>query len=147
MKRTSSILLLFTLLQVIITSCSSLPSESEARKTLEAKISEESKGRIELLEFKKTNGLSQNMFGQEIYILEFNALIEFKEGGYKEDQMEGVDFNNFFILGKNTLTVAAGFATYFEKGKTVKLEGKIDYEKTENGWRPSKSMDNKAVKE
>ncbi len=139
MKRSTSILLFFIILQAIFTGCSSLPSEPDARKALEEKIIKESEGNIVLLEFNKTNGIKD---GEEGYTLEFNALIEFKERGSKSELFgsSGYNFSNFKLvdfLGMKS----------FEKGSQVKLEGKIYFEKTENGWRPHEEMQIKSIEE
>ena len=139
MKRSTPILLFFTILQAIFTGCSSLPSEAEARKALEEKINKESEGNIVLLEFNKTNGIKD---GEEGYTLEFNALIEFKERGSKSEYYgsNGYNFSNFKLvdfLGMKT----------FKKGSQVKLEGEMYFEKTENGWRPREEMRIKSIKE
>ncbi len=128
------------LMQLIFTSCSSLPSESEAKKSLKDKIEKESKGKIELIEFSKTNGLNQNIFGKEIYTVEFSALIELKEAGYKDLGPDGVNFNYFNMYEKEKGRWEFRMDKYLEKGFKAKLKGAIDYEKTENGWRPSEHM-------
>jgi hypothetical protein len=154
MKKSKSILLFFILLLTIFAGCSSLPSESDAKKYLEAKISEESKGNIELVLFQKTNGVELDGFGQKLYDMEFIASVEVTKDGYKKrdgyksigsrnfsfdfyEQLPKIDMFDYSVFGSPVSEV--------KKGQRFELKGAMRYEKTENGWRIAKQLDKDAI--
>ena len=132
-------LLLLSLTIFSLASCSTDPSSSDGKGILGEKISEESKGKIKLISFEKTNAIKKSMFGQEQYTLEYSATIEFQQEGWV-----GENFNNFQIRDKKSegwdeyfLSISNGNSKHFNIGDKVKLTGKMTFEKTEKGWRPT----------
>lgn len=139
-KLTKGVGMMVILLPLIFMGCSSLPGEKDAKKDLESKINEESNGKIELIAFEKTNGLKQVVFGQELYEIEFNATIEFKEDAYKSYNLDGVEYTNFYVSEKGKGVLANYMEKLIKKGQKVNLTGSMDYEKTEKGWRATDFM-------
>jgi len=139
-KLTKGVGIMVILLPLIIMGCSSLPDEKDAKKDLEFKINKESNGKIELIAFEKTNGLKHVVFGQELYEIEFNATIEFKEDAYKSYNLDGVEYTNFYVSEKGKGVLANYMEKLIEKGQKVNLTGSMDYEKTEKGWRATDLM-------
>lgn len=84
---------------------SSYPSESEARKVLEAQTAEHSLFKVR--SFTKTNGMGDD----KRYTLEYDAELE-------------------CVQQASTLVLRL-----CEAGQISKTSGKIEFEKTENGWR------------
>ena len=124
-----------------IYSCSSTPSQSDAKKTLEDMINQQSEGKITLAEFKKTNGVKNEIFGQEVYQLEFSYTIEFNQECWKVgNALEGY-FSNFKVWDKEPelgFNLFGATTKHFDKGEKMTLKGAYTYEKTENGWRKVK---------
>ncbi len=141
MKKLNSRIMQIALLILvsIFCGCSSLPSETDAKNDLKKMIDEQSKGKIELLKFEKTNGVKSNVFGQEFYELEFSFVIEFKEECWKSNTDRSGYFTNFWIMAKGPEgaieNLMYGHPKQFKKGDKINLTGKMSFEKTENGWR------------
>lgn len=120
----------FLIILFIVSGCSSLPSETDAKNDLKKRIDEQSNGKIELIKFEKTNALKQNIFGSEEYIIEFKAQIKLNEAGYISEWLHEIDVFKFYDH-------PGWHREFYEKDITLNLTGKVDYEKTEKGYRPS----------
>jgi|GEM_PF-3270280 len=137
MKKQIIIISLFLLSALTLQNCSNdkTPSESEARQALGDVIFEKSEGRLRLTEFNKTNGLTYNIFGREIYTLEYSATVELLESGYNSrvfnSESRVINRDNDFSTFKGYYT----YGVYLEAGIQAFITGKICFEKTENGWR------------
>lgn len=131
-KHNSKILYVtFFILTSIVLGCSSLPSENDAKNDLKKLIEEQSKGNIELLKFEKTNALKQNVFGFEEYTIEVKIQIKLNEEGFlKYNALEG-ELDGFNLYPKRH----HGFSKFFDKSTLMNLKGKVEYEKTEKGYR------------
>ena len=112
----------------------SKPSESSARQTIEEQIQKNSQGKLKLRDFKKTNGIEREIFGQKMYELQYEAVIE--------------PLANCWFIEPNSTSVKARIsepyvclqqcsfcsATPLKKGELHKVNGSIHYEMTEKGW-------------
>lgn len=146
MKKSKSILLFFILIQFIFAGCSSLPSESDARKYLEAKISEESKGNIELVIFQKSNGIEQDVFGQKLYDMEFFATVEILKDGHTNDYKGKFSFKFYDQPdARPSFQQILMPRSEAKKGQRFELKGTLRYEKTEKGWRIAKQFGKDAI--
>src|SRR5438270_10564011 len=63
----------------LFTSCSSSPTEDDARHILEQKIQDQSEGVIKLLSFHKTDGIERDIKGTKGYQIDYTAEVEFLE--------------------------------------------------------------------
>jgi hypothetical protein len=113
----------FVAVAALVFACgSSYPSESTARKVMEAHLARlfppNKGGAITLKSFTKTNGVGDDKH----YTIEFDAEIEtlLTKEGLAEAKRQGV---------------CAAEATEANCVKLRKRSGKIQFEKTENGWR------------
>ena len=108
--------LLFVLLLVVLflfVACSSAPSESEGKKALDDRGAKANLFRVK--SFTKTNGISD----EHTYTMMYKAELEcLRSGSILFSGME-----NF-----NAITCQ-------NKGQTDEVEGRLVFEKTENGWR------------
>ena len=68
---------------IFISSCQSIDgdiiSETQAKEIVLKQIKEESNGLVEVREFKKTDGVKQEMFGQKAYLMNFHLKLRFKK--------------------------------------------------------------------
>ncbi|MBN8510061.1 MAG: hypothetical protein J0L57_15795 [Burkholderiales bacterium] len=122
--------------------CSGPPSEADAKTVLAAKVNQESTGLIQLVDFKKTNAIEQEVMGRKLYKLEYSAEIEFTDDimwsgpgpfgwdgrfqATKGRPRGGLDAFHPAFMGK----------TPGDKGKKFKVTGAVVFEKAEKGWRP-----------
>ena len=110
--RSRSLFVLFSIMASLFSACSSTPSESEGRKFID-----DWDQRIDLYtvkSFTKINGMGD----EKTYTME--AEIECLKSNYRP----------------NTVVAGAFYVVCQQKGQIVKGSGKIQFEKTENGWRP-----------
>lgn len=120
-----------------LSACSGDPGVSDAKKILETKIAEQSEGMVKLVDFEKTNGIKQSIGGMELYTLEYSATFEFQQESWKEcDPFEGC-FSNFYFIKEAPRGMEAAVLSFkhFGKGSKVKTSGKMNFQKTEKGWR------------
>lgn len=127
MLKKTWIIIFLVLLAVSLSACSSKPSASDAEKLLQNHLDDMHKdrpGAPKIVSFKKTNGQEQNVYGQEIYTMYFEAEIEYTaDGGYPF----GLDFFNSTDWGNLRGPI--------KKGHRVKGKGVLSFSKTEKGWR------------
>lgn len=105
--------LLFPLVLFVFASCSSAPSELEGKKALDGKLAEANLLRIKT--FTKTNGISD----ERTYTMMYKAELECLQAGSM--YFSGLESHNALTC-KN-------------KGQIGEIEGRLVFEKTENGWR------------
>lgn len=126
------------LISMLITSCSGKPDISEFESELKAQIESESKGKITLLEIKKTNSEENEFFGQKAYSMNYNATIAFNDNCwiYTNQSGFGPMFENFKTYSEEPefFPSLGHIASYAKKGETVSFSGKVTYFETENGW-------------
>ncbi|HHT9147263.1 MAG TPA: hypothetical protein ACFYD4_16545 [Candidatus Wunengus sp. YC61] len=107
-----------------------LPNEAKAKQVFEKNNKDWiEKGLLHIDSFKKTNGQKQSIPGYEVYILDYEAIVSFPKGTNAPCINWGADENRFFqCFMSNSENVSPS-------GQPAKVKGKIDFEKTEKGWR------------
>lgn len=96
------------------TACTSTPSDSDGRKFIDDW--DQGVDLYTVKSFTKTNGMGD----EKTYTMEYQAEIECLKVNYTP----------------NTVVASGFFNECRQKGQVVKAMGKIQFEKTENGWRP-----------
>lgn len=133
----------------LVVSCQKKESfEKDAETFLNKEIVESSKGNVQLIKLKKTNGQEQNVFGVQVYSLEFEGEIKYNKDGWVDNgdiTKTALIQNGFF--GKKPYTYIQSNPTENEKiqnqltevknGTTRQIAGTIDFNKKENGWEPN----------
>lgn len=133
-------LLLLASLSTIIC-CKNLPSEKSAEDAVKSTISEMSDQNVELINFKKVNAQEQNIFGIEIYNIEYEGKIKYKKGGYISDNYVnslGLNASNFLMIKDNVNPNQESHYLKVVANDEKEITGKIEFEKKENGWSPKK---------
>ena len=131
------------------------PSASDGKREIQKQIDEESEGRIELLVFRKTNGQQREVFGRQIYVMEFEAEIQYTEMCRADFGYFGV-FNSFKTIetpeGLDCSCMGVGcpleaslqcsflIGPEVEKGRRETISGTMTFEKMEKGWRVISQM-------
>lgn len=125
-----------------IASCQSIDndsiSEKQAKEIVENQIAKESNNHIELLEFKKTDGLKQEMFGMKSYLMKFHLKLRCKENVHQH--FMNLDSYHFYSETelKKKLSLAGSMSRsdfkHFEKNEIIEFDDKNLFDKTENGW-------------
>lgn len=110
--------------------CSGNPSEAKAKQAFENKNKDWiEKGFLHIDSFKKTNGQKISIAGQEAYILDYEAIVSFPKGTNAPCITWSKDDNGFYqCFMTNSENVSPS-------GQPAKVNGRIDFEKTEKGWR------------
>lgn len=131
----------------ILFSCNPDPDNSLGETTLKEILSNESSGIIVLNSFTKTNGLKREIIGLPIYTMEFSAQIKFEQSCWKGWEPIEWMFSNFHVmenkLVRNSMYIRLENKKFY-KDALVDIEGEINYEKTEKGWRKTEYKISKA---
>lgn len=106
--------------------------ETKAKDYLQKKVTTESKGALNLDSFKKTNGYDQNMMGEEIYVLEWEAEISALQEIWKSQDTEDGTWINFGVSNKKSNF--DWMVKHIELGAKIHATGECEFRKTENGW-------------
>ena len=121
----------------------SLPTEHDAEQFIRQDITKNNRP-LKLVSFHKTDGQKSVVNGVEHYRLEYRAEIEFTEDCCWRGKGQGQEVNEEgkkVLLGKGFATLFAPFAAEkdynVKKGQRWKTTDEVEFEKTENGWRPS----------
>jgi hypothetical protein len=124
---------------LLFLACSGTPAVRLGRDTFEKKVASESRGQIALTNFAKTNGVQREVAGQRMYTMEFTSTLRFETGGWKGGDAFAGYFNNFAVgPGQPGGWSAFGQSwKYFERNAELQADGEIQFENTENGWRPT----------
>jgi hypothetical protein len=134
---------LLTIIAILLfSSCQSVDSdtisESQAKEIVVKQITEESNDLVEVLEFKKTDGVKQEMFGQKGYLMNFHLKLRFKENAHQYFLNKGS--YHFYSdkglkekLSQGSMMTKGDFEN-FKKGNIIEYDDKNLFEKTENGW-------------
>lgn len=89
---------------------------------------------LNLIEAKKTNGIKRDFFGQEVYQIEYELIIEIMQKIFPRPCcfVEGK-----FDAGKFWYETESNYsgAKVLNKGERIISKGTINFEKTDNGWR------------
>jgi hypothetical protein len=139
-----SVLFLLVSFAFLFAGCSSKPSTGDGKQAIQSQIEKDAQGRINLLEFHKTNGQLVEINAVKIYSMEFEAEIEFTEDckwvtdimtrhfSFRTSKLVGQS-NSGFNMGK-FIDDADNPGSPVQKGQKVKIAGVIRFEKKENGW-------------
>lgn len=119
--------------------CSSGPSSSAAEALLRERIDNQSKGRIKLISFSKTNGQEASPMGVPSYKLDYEAEIEFLDecrwGTANGDSWRG----DFYVFEPDPGPgYFGGLYPPFRraaKGSRTKVTASLIFQKTEAGWK------------
>jgi hypothetical protein len=108
----------------------------------EQKVQGESQGSIKLLNFEKVNGQSMEFAGVKAYTFEFKGTVEFLEDGWWSGGGLMWDGNFYFARG-NPSQMEMLLPPYVgtgrvKKGSHTDVSGKLEFMKTEKGWRTGK---------
>jgi len=136
-------LLLISVITFYFVACKNLPNERIAEKTIINSISEISNQNVELIEFKKINAQEQNIFGVEIYEIEFDGKIRYKKSGFINEysvKSHGLNDNNFLIIKDDINNRLKDNYTEVKQNDEINITGKIKFEKKENGWSEKKPL-------
>lgn len=136
-KTLSKIMQFFTMtmLLAVLVGCSSTPSDSDGKKIVADTIQQQSKGLIKLVNFNKTNGQSGEVMGVKLYSMEYEGEIEFLENCYWGGFLGGFEAVKPQPGYWGEFGNRMGGRTPVKKGQHEKIKGKIQFEKTEKGWR------------
>ena len=119
----------------LLTACTPNPTDV-AKKIIEQRISMQSNGALKLKDFTKINATSQQLFGVDMYEVEYVATVEaVKSGGWvfigNEATHELWGFEVKDVRGYSNHQLQSGEVfNPFTNGKNAKIVLK----KTENGW-------------
>ena len=134
--------LLLFLAFLFFTSCQSIDSdvisEKQAKEIIQNKLSEDSHNLVELVEFQKTDGVKQEIFGQKGYMMNFHLKLRCKENAHQHF-MNSNSFNFYSDKGlKDKLNLGSlnskGDFIHFKKGDIIEYDSKNLFDKTEKSW-------------
>lgn len=122
-----------------LSGCGGPPSPSDGRKQVESQIQAESNGLIRLVSFDKTNGLDRDSGGRKLYEMEYTAEIEFLDNCIWNSGGER-GWNGSFVAIPRQPGHEGDWRGPFDpqepsKGERQRVNGKLKFEKTEQGWR------------
>jgi len=126
-------IILISILSIVLLGCSSDPFPV-GKKNFEDKITKASQNKLKLVSFEKVDGIKREMYGQQFYELEYKAVIEFVQSGWKDD---GWLTGGYAVLDNQPTGWDAWNHQYkyHEKGSQMTISGKMNFAKTENGWK------------
>jgi hypothetical protein len=112
--------------------CSFRPSVADGQNAIADKIKKESQGRIDLVDFKMTDGQGRELSGVKIYRLEYDVTIEFTADcvWLHLDDMRGLSF-------RTDIVTPASRGEVVRRLDRRKISGSMNFERTEKGWRVS----------
>lgn len=111
-----------------------------AKQELKNRIQDESKGAILLKDLQKMNGVEKDLFGQKVYQFEYRLVIEMLSDVEKISGDKWLNANWYwgnFGVGRYYYDSYSNNLKTYPKGSNVEIEGILDLEKTDNGWRVS----------
>lgn len=122
---------------------SGLPTEAMAKKKIFTEMNEQAKALVDIVSLRKTDGIKQVVFGQEVYKIEYIIKLKFKEDSYRWEALNlgdpGFDFCSKKKMIAMSQSSVSGFTrnTFkeYKQGTTLEQKGSVLFEKTENGWR------------
>ena len=130
-------LLNFIFIILLLTGCNSDPTDV-AKTIIEQKISTQSNGALKLKDFSKVNATSQEVFGVNLYEVEYTVTVEvIKDGGWVfldnevPPKLWGYSVRDVFQKNDTNHQLKMGEEfTPWNNG----VNPKITLKKTENGW-------------
>lgn len=128
--------LLAVVLTVLMFSCSSIDpsilSEDEAKRLVIAEFQKESPNLIEVVDFKKNDGVKQEMLGQQGYLMKYHIKIKFLQNAHQHFTVRKSIFfksDSYIKRGRTQ-----GDYRHYKKGETMQFDDEHLFDKTENGW-------------
>jgi len=121
-----NLILLSLLTSALLAGCTSKPSESDAKKIIEAAVAKNSRGAIKVTSFAKTDGVEFELMGMKGYEMTW-------KGTFQVTQTKHVNTSNFCASDRPS------FHKKYEAGQTFEKKGTVTFQKTENGWKGSYS--------
>ncbi|MDO4729091.1 MAG: hypothetical protein Q4B43_08830 [Bacteroidota bacterium] len=114
-----------------------MPTEQLAKDSIIELIKTESNDKVELLEFKKTDGMSSRRDEVDYYQLDFEGQISYKQGGFYLGESYGKTKGFLKVVDKEPNRYAYNFHLYekVEKDETKDIKGYIAFIKKESGWK------------
>lgn len=126
----------------ILISCNSTPVEPDVKNYVAQEISNISANKIELIDFHKTNSQKRDVFGSNIYEIDFDGKIKYSTSGFATIKPY-TGINNSFLIVKDVEPKPSIYETYIyhkpiQKGREEMVKGEVIYELKEKGWEPTK---------
>ena len=113
------------------------PSENEAKKEAEELVNKVSEGNVVLTEFKKVDAEENNMYGKQLYNIDFEGKITYKKDGFVYKYAYkglSVSENNILIIRDEPSEYSKDSFVKVKKGEIREVSGRISYKKKESGW-------------
>lgn len=110
---------------------SDIPSLQLGKETLAAQYSKRAHC-VDVTSFKKTNGQSSDVFGVKYYVMEYSADLTFVGTCYGRYDAERKRFSSSPAVARSKFRPESD--TQFQRGDKVRLDGKLHFQKKENGW-------------
>lgn len=94
---------------------------------------------LDLIEFKKTNGVMRDVYGQPVYEIEFELTVQFKNDGYKKGNGLVGYWQSFYVYPQKPDLNASNEAyiydtKFYPAGSIVVLRGSANMEGSDNGY-------------
>jgi hypothetical protein len=107
-----------------------------AQSTYEQDVSNASQGMLRVVSFAKINGVSQNMYGQRLYELDYRAVVEFVQPGWTSSGAMFTLESPYRVYGQQPTGWDAwgNDFQYHEAGARIAFTGTMTLLKKENGW-------------
>jgi hypothetical protein len=142
MNKKSIALILITGIIFITSGCGSLskPDIDDIKKPLEAKIKNESKGIIELVDIQKINGKDLEVNGTKAYQITYKYKVKFNKDCYKVCDRLSPLFRDYKVYENdpfedNMLTVSMYRKEHYKKDQVQEIQSQKTFEYTDNGWK------------
>ena len=129
---------------VAMSGCSSKPSDGDGKQAVQNQITQDSQGRITLVEFHKSNGQLAEVNKVKLYNMEYEAEIEFSEpcrwltdGSFRRNYTFRTAAKPRSNLNQTTAIldhINTGDSSTMAKGQRFKIAGAISFAKKEKGW-------------
>lgn len=130
------ILLLLGITLSVLSCKDNLPTEEMAKNGVVETIKIESKDKVKLLDFNKTNALKRTVSEVNYYTVDFEGKITYTENGYSLIYKD-YDKDKGFLLVRNDKPLFNSITDFYgevKKGDERKIKGVITFAKKENGW-------------
>ena len=129
---------------LLLTSCSGKPGIGDIEDDLTERIASESGGKIELLEIEETNSVDNEVFGQEVYTIQYKAKIKFLQDCYMYVNRSGMGamFSSFktYSTSPEFIPSMQMQAVKCSKGDEVEFQDSERYSNTNEGWVKAKNV-------
>jgi hypothetical protein len=118
--------------------------KTAAEQYLREEVAQQSANALTLVSFSQTNGYEQTLGGVNLYVLEWEGVIEAQLDAWKESSpLSDFYWTSFRAMRQPPSAEDLAWARFggqssmmFVKGATIVLTGDIRLQKTDNGWRP-----------